>query len=393
MTEQPSSTGHKWTQSEDNYLREAFRTVDIGEIARHLRRTQSAVYQRALNTLQLERIIHRSRGPRWDARDEELLKQSYGKTPTKQLAAALGRSTPSVHARASLLRFARTTTRRPNIPWTEVDERSLLANYGRSTLTEIASMLNRTPVAVRQRLYKPRWGVKPRVRHRSVWSTRDDELLRANYNRIPARSLARELNRTVPSVVNRAHTLGLTRHVDMGPRRVWTKSEDELLRSEYGKSRPAEIAKRLGRTRPSVYHRAKFLGFAVGRSSPEFRRRHSLPRSASPFPGFSNQLDVGYVAGIIDGEGSLTRPPHVTLQVSMTTQEVIKHLHRLCGGSVTGPYLYRSGRSEVCLPQYHWTVSSADNVYRILKVLLPYLIVKREKAEIVLQFLEKRWSD
>jgi len=75
----------------------------------------------------------------------------------------------------------------------------------------------------------------------------------------------------------------------------------------------------------------------------------------------------------------------------MTSKEAIDRLHSLCGGTATGPYENRSGKSLVCKPQYHWTVSSAENAFRILKDLLPYLVVKKEKAEEVLRFLEAKW--
>lgn len=101
---------------------------------------------------------------------------------------------------------------------------------------------------------------------------------------------------------------------------------------------------------------------------------------------------MGYVASIIDGEGTINGPPKVTLQVSMTTKEVIEKLQEMCGGSCTGPYENRSGRAEICKPQYHWSVASSENAYRILVAIAPYLIVKREKARTVIEFLGRKWS-
>lgn len=388
------STRHRrrWTQHEDSLVRDAFRKVKTIEIANRLSRTRSAVDQRALKVLLLPRVGTRPRGRRWERSDEEFLRENYGRTPAGQIATALSRTPSSIQGRASHLHLTRTTARRFNMPWTEVDERYLLANYGRSTLTEIASRLNRTSIAVRLRAYRPRWGVRPSVRARNIWSTSDDELLRANYGQVPTARLAQRLRRTVSSINCRAFTLGLTRHFTRSPAKEWRKDEDDFLRAQYGRIRPSEIGKRIGRTRPSIYHRAEVLGLAASLRSPEFLRRQSLPRTALPFTGLNSELDVGYVAGIVDGEGSITKPPNVALQVSMTTREVTEHLQTLCGGSVTGPYLGRSGRTEVCQPQYHWTVSSTEDVYRILKVLLPHLSVKRQKAEMVLQFLEERWA-
>jgi hypothetical protein len=380
-----------WTPEEDGYLRMTFRKVSTREIAARLCRTRAAVYQRALKVLLLPKTREHPAGMKWELAGDTFLRENYGRIPTKQVASALGRTVRSIHSRARTLHLTRITVRGPNRPWTEDDERYLLANCGSMAVKEIASRLNRTSAAVHQRASFPRWGAKAATRPRRNWLDTEDEVLRAGYRRVPTRSIAQALNRTVSSVNVRACVLGLTRHFARSPPRAWTRDEDEFLRASYGRVRPAEMAKKLGRTRASVYHRAALLELTSIAGSPEFLRRQSLPRTAQPFAGLANPVDLGYVAGILDGEGSIVGPPRITLQVSMTTKEVIERLHSLCGGSITGPYENRSGRSEVCQPQYHWTVSSAESAYRILNVLLPHLIVKREKAEMAIQFLKRKW--
>jgi len=386
-----SRTRRRWTKGEDEYVRAAFKTTRAREIAVRLGRTRSGVAQRALRILQLPRKGARPQGVKWPPEADAFLRTNYGTVRTKEIAATLHRTVNAIHDRAHILRLTRRTVRGPNRPWSVQDEQYVRANYGKVSRDEIAKWLNRTPAAVSCRTGSPRWGPAPQRRPRRVWNSAEDAVLRERYGRVPTQAIVGSLGKTLSSIHCRAHKLGLARPTQMTIRRAWATAEDELLRAMYGKIRPEEIARKIGRSRLSVYHRAEHLRLKSVRGSPEFLRRQSLPRTARPFPGLSNALDIGYVAGIIDGEGSIIGPPKFAIQVSMTTEEVIDHLHNLCGGSMTGPYEQRSGRSEVCKPQYHWTISSAENVYQILRILLPYLIVKKQKAESVISFLERKW--
>ncbi|HEX9341199.1 MAG TPA: SANT/Myb-like DNA-binding domain-containing protein [Thermoplasmata archaeon] len=350
-----------------------------------------AVAQRALKVLRLPRKRIRPSWESWDPNSDAFLHSNYGRIRTREIAASLHRTVSSVHSRAHILHLTRRTVRGPNQPWSMDDELYLLGNYGKVPRAELARHLHRTPAAIYGRASQPRWGPAAPRSSRKDWIPSEDAILRSGYGKTPIQSISHVLGRTISSIYSRAHKLGLTRSTTMARRRDWTRDEDDSLRSMYGKIRPEEIARKIGRTRPSVYHRAERLGLVSIVRSPEFLRRQSLPRTARPFPGLSNPLDIGYVAGIVDGEGSILGPRNVAVRVNMATKEVIDHLWNLCGGTVTGPYEKRSGRSEICKPQYHWTISSAENVYQLLKVLLPYLIVKRVKAEEVIRFLEKKW--
>jgi len=383
---------HKaWTKEQDEYVRVAFRNVETKEIAARLDRTPSAVYQRALKFLQHPKTRSHPPWEEWETDADNFMRGNYGKMQTKQLAAALGRTIGSIQNRAVALGLTRPTVQGPKRPWSEEDERYVLAGYGKIPTKAIAGYINRTRLAVYNRASHPRWGrAVPRTVRRK-WEHSEDNVLRFDYGKLPTRSICRALSRTLSSVNCRAHKLGLTRPTAKATRRDWTEREDECLLANYGEIRPSEIAKKLGRTRASVYHRAEQLGLSSKAGSPELLRRRSLPRTARPFRGFSRPADIGYVAGILDGEGTVLGPPRVTIRVSMTSKEAIDRLHSLCGGTATGPYENRSGKSLVCKPQYHWTVSSAENAFRILKDLLPYLVVKKEKAEEVLRFLEAKW--
>ena len=377
------------TAKDDEYLRAAHATTPREEIARHLGRTRTAVTQRALKRFSLRKGPSRPRGQDWSRGAEGFLRAHDGGMRTREIAVAVRRTIPAVHCRAHVLGRTWRAIRGPNRPWTKEEEASLLEGHGRLSLEQLAKRLNRTPTAISSRALSPRWGAPARQSSRRVWNPVDDTFLRSTYGRLDTKSVCRTLGGAASSTYSRAKKLGLARPTERAPRRDWSDEEDSLRRALHGKVRPGEVAIELGRTRPSLHHRAAHPGLASRVRSPEWSRRQSLPRTARPFHALQNPVGVGYVAGIVDGEGSIIGPPRFTVQMNLTTKEVIDRPWRLCGGTVTGPYEHRSGRSQICKPQYHWTVSSAENVCRLMKVLMPFLIVKKEKARDVTQFLEK----
>ncbi len=131
--------------------------------------------------------------------------------------------------------------------------------------------------------------------------------------------------------------------------------------------------------------------------SPTFLRRQSMPRSAPCFLGFRDPAHRGYLAGIIDGEGAIVKPPHLTIIVGTTDRKLALRLRELAGGNVTGPYLYGRTKvfgNKVCVvkPQYHWTVDSRFEVYRLLKTVLPYLVIKAKLAIKTIAYIEQRFG-
>ena len=100
---------------------------------------------------------------------------------------------------------------------------------------------------------------------------------------------------------------------------------------------------------------------------------------------------AGYAAGILDGEGTVTlnlrKAPHSTdalVTVSNTDERMLRWLQQHIGGSVSPPH---RGANERCRPTWCWRLYSI-NARRLLRAVLPFLVVKREQAEVVLAFHE-----
>lgn len=107
-------------------------------------------------------------------------------------------------------------------------------------------------------------------------------------------------------------------------------------------------------------------------------------------------IHPAYIAGIIDGEGTLTigvnkarswKSPHyqVEIIVTMSSQETINALHRFQPGGKGGQYKNHPRWKE----QYRWTLSG-KTALKILKQVLPYLICKRRHAELLIEMQESK---
>mgnify|MGYP003604071727 CR=1 FL=1 len=113
--------------------------------------------------------------------------------------------------------------------------------------------------------------------------------------------------------------------------------------------------------------------------------------------GNPRQATLCYIAGIIDGEGTIrihkSKPYQKNkhknysysagIGVGMVEKIIPQLLKESFGGSLR----------EECVPErrsiWRWQVSGRMSVYKILEELVPYLIVKREQALAVMEFCQE----
>lgn len=101
--------------------------------------------------------------------------------------------------------------------------------------------------------------------------------------------------------------------------------------------------------------------------------------------GNPRQAALCYIAGIIDGEGTIRiHKAKPYLKIGMVERIIPELLKESFGGSL----------QEECVPErrsiWRWQVSGRMSVYKILEEIVPYLIVKREQAISVMEFC-KDW--
>jgi len=108
------------------------------------------------------------------------------------------------------------------------------------------------------------------------------------------------------------------------------------------------------------------------------------------------RTDLAYVAGIVDGEGCIsiahnTRPGHkypsFELRVTVTSTDLwlCQMLRMGFAGRIASKSLETSRR----LPCWYWSIERA-HAAEFLKLILPYLHIKKPQAELAIQFQEAR---
>ncbi len=113
--------------------------------------------------------------------------------------------------------------------------------------------------------------------------------------------------------------------------------------------------------------------------------------------------EAAYVAGIIDGEGTIfiartKTPKHfrltVRVSVQMTHKPTIQWLFDKVGGCLYDATHLRRGGKWANKPHHkhiwEWRVHSLPLAARLMRTIMPYLITKREQAEVLLEFCDQR---
>ncbi len=106
------------------------------------------------------------------------------------------------------------------------------------------------------------------------------------------------------------------------------------------------------------------------------------------------QTVLAYLAGIIDGEGWIriakaTNPRLVShnpvIGCGMTQPDAVELLHETFGGSIRWAKATCRNASP-CKPVRHWYLNSTNDVATMLRLVHPYLHIKKEQANLVLDF-------
>jgi hypothetical protein len=121
-----------------------------------------------------------------------------------------------------------------------------------------------------------------------------------------------------------------------------------------------------------------------------------------------NQMEgekLAYIAGIVDGEGSImiqrdmsisfmrqrlergsTEPHyHACVRVGMNDPSAVNFIHEVTGyGKVVKEKPYHHKK-----PMYRWTIRRRDEIVPFLRLILPYLLVKKTQAELAIKFMDE----
>ncbi len=167
--------------------------------------------------------------------------------------------------------------------------------------------------------------------------------------------------------------------------RVWTEEEYAKLRQLYPMSDRQTVVDNIPSHKLTrIVEKAAELGI---RRSAYYRYARGGKR-ARQFK-ILNQLNTGYLAALIDGEGSISLNKHKNplpeVSVVNTCQIVIEWCREITGIGKVYPRKNKKGR-----PIFTWHISTFEEVIVLLTVLKPHVIIKHQLAENMLVYLESR---
>jgi len=165
----------------------------------------------------------------------------------------------------------------------------------------------------------------------------------------------------------------------------WTKGEDEIIKKHYPDISANDLRKLLPRrTECAIIRRARKLKVY----------RTYLYLLKEKIKTELTEWEKGYLAGIIDGEGSIsisdngpqgTHGPRIS--VGSTSLKLIRWLNdKICPAMY--PVHSTNPLGKKCI--YIWETHKTGIVRDFLKTLLPFLIIKKKQAEAMLEFCECR---
>lgn len=133
--------------------------------------------------------------------------------------------------------------------WTDDEINILKKNYMEYTYEELASILNRSRVAVEEQIYKLNLPKK------NFWSFEQEDFLRENYGKMTLEELSMALGKQIKTIDRKRKSLGLAPQVS----RRWTEEELNFLIDRWSTLSIQHIASKLNRSYNSVKKRAIML--------------------------------------------------------------------------------------------------------------------------------------
>ncbi len=108
------------------------------------------------------------------------------------------------------------------------------------------------------------------------------------------------------------------------------------------------------------------------------------------------EKELSWLAAIIDCDGcigaSLIKPSTITVRVALTNTSKLllnnftRIIKELCGGTTHLSFVCRTGKNKIC---YNCSLQKRRDVLRLLKTLYPFLIEKKQRAKLMIDYLSK----
>jgi hypothetical protein len=219
-----------------------------------------------------------------------------------------------------------------------------------------------------------------------LWSDEEIDILKKNYPYVDNKELSQLLpNRSLPSIQHKAVRLGLIKKI-----RWWTPKEIDILKENWATSSRPRLLKLLpNKDWSSIRHKAVQLGLAKKAFAKYWRTYDKVK------PIRLTDIEKGYLAGLIDGEGTIRivralRKWYAPLiQITNTDKSVMDWLQEIFGKKKIGHlYIEKDKRSPNHRPKLVYNIASVQGVKQILEQIVDILKIKKRQALLVLEFIK-----
>lgn len=225
-----------------------------------------------------------------------------------------------------------------------------------------------------------------------LWSADEIGVLKSRYPFSSMDELLKLLpNRARSAIIHKAGRLGLSKDI-----RWWSDAELWALRECYSQLHKDELLKLLPKKDwSSIRHKANQLAL----------KKNSLSRKTANWKTFSpitlSDLERGYLAGMVDGEGtiSITKAPSPSKTYSyyapilFITNTNPALMARLRGMIQVGRFHVQKREQPNHKPKLVYSIAAVKAVKMILEQIVGVLTIKRRNAELVLEFIEAKEKD
>ena len=115
-----------------------------------------------------------------------------------------------------------------------------------------------------------------------------------------------------------------------------------------------------------------------------------------------NVIEFSYLAGIIDGEGTITvkesgilketRRYHITPSVVIvnTSEDLINWIHTFLSSQMIGHYIHQKKEKENRRKIFRVIIKGSSRVLKLLEEVHPFLIIKKKQSEIVQELCKRK---
>ncbi len=242
----PAISGRRkgpWSQAEIERLKRLFGLKTDAQIARELNRSVESVRRMAKRVFSGETKT----GP-WSAKEVATLKQYLGVATLDTMFLILGRTPAEIRRKVEELQSQAISG-----PWTSADLQTLKRLYGTRANADLILILGRPESDIQEKagalcLAKDKGYARRNSKHSTTrmprWSVAEVDQLREMYPLLPNLEIARQIGRSVKSIVSKAHDLGLkktsSRLQEMGRQNVGLRYRSHEAQVETSVAEPAD---------------------------------------------------------------------------------------------------------------------------------------------------------